>query len=149
MDIFKDLYQQLIIDHNQNPQNYYSMLNATHVAEGHNPLCGDQMKVFLRINKDVIEEISFQGNGCAISKASASIMTTVLASIKITDAQEIFKIFHKIITSGNIDNKKYNIDKLEVLGGVYKYPSRVKCASLAWHTFQGALKKTIELIKTE
>ncbi len=149
MDIFKDLYQQLIIDHNQNPQNYYAMTNATHVADGHNPLCGDQIKIFLRVNKDVIEEISFQGVGCAISKASASIMTTVLVNIKITDAHEIFKIFHEIITSGNIKNKKYNIDKLEVLGGVYKYPSRVKCASLAWHTFQGALKNTIELIKTE
>ena len=149
MEIYKDLYQQLILDHNQNPKNFYILKDATHTANGFNPLCGDQIKIFLKINGNIIEKISFQGEGCAISKASASIMTTMLINKKINKAQNMFEIFHLLITQGKVDDKNNKLDKLIVLGGIYKYPSRVKCASLAWHTFQGALKESSELIKSE
>ena len=146
MDLFRDLYQQLIIDHNQNPRNYRIINNPSHQAEGKNPLCGDQLSVFVVESHGIITDISFIGSGCAISKASGSIMTSTLKGLSIIEANNLFEKFHILVTTGK---SKDDLGKLAVLGGVYKYPSRVKCASLAWHTFQGAINNLQDTIKTE
>ena len=146
MDVFRDLYQQLIIDHNKNPKNYHELENASHSADGHNPLCGDEITVSLLEKDGVIDDIAFMGSGCAISKASASIMTSTLKSMKVDDAEVLFEKFHTLATTGQCPN---DLGKLSVLAGVHKYPARVKCATLAWHTFRGALNNSQEIIKTE
>ena len=146
MDIYKDLYQQLIIDHNQNPRNFSKLENASHSADGHNPLCGDEITVSLIEKDGIIKDIAFLGSGCAISKASASIMTSTLKGMKIEDAEVLFDNFHTLATTGKSPG---DMGKLSVLAGVHKYPARVKCATLAWHTFQGALNNSTETIKTE
>jgi len=146
MDIFRDLYQQLIIDHNQSPRNFHEITNASHHADGQNPLCGDELSVFIKEKNGAIEEISFIGTGCAISKASASIMTSTLKGMSVNEANTLFDKFHILATTGESTE---DLGKLAVLGGVHKYPSRVKCATLAWHTFQGAMNNAQEIIKTE
>ncbi len=146
MDVFRDLYQQLIIDHNQNPKNYHELENASHSADGHNPLCGDVISVSFIEKDGIIEDIAFMGSGCAISKASASIMTSTLKSMKVDDAKALFEKFHTLATTGE---SPHDMGKLSVLSGVHKYPARVKCATLAWHTFLGALNNSQEIIKTE
>ncbi len=146
MDIYKDLYQQLIIDHNQNPRNFSKLENASHSADGHNPLCGDVITVSLIEKDGIIEDIAFMGSGCAISKASASIMTSTLKGMKIEDAEVLFDNFQTLATTGKSPR---NMGKLSVLAGVHKYPARVKCATLAWHTFHGALNNSSKIIKTE
>ena len=146
MDVFRDLYQQLIIDHNQNPKNYHELENASHSADGHNPLCGDVISVSFIEKGGIIEDIAFMGSGCAISKASASIMTSTLKSMKVDDAKVLFEKFHTLATTGE---SPHDMGKLSVLSGVHKYPARVKCATLAWHTFYGALHNTTTTIKTE
>ena len=146
MDIYKDLYQQLIIDHNQNPRNFSKLENASHSADGHNPLCGDEITISLIEKDGIIKDIAFMGSGCAISKASASIMTSTLKGMKIEDAEVLFDNFHTLATTGESPG---DMGKLSVLAGVHKYPARVKCATLAWHTFQGALNNSPETIKTE
>ena len=146
MDVFKDLYQQLIIDHNQNPRNFKILGNANHSANGYNPLCGDEISVSFIEKNGLIEEIAFIGSGCAISKASASIMTSTLKGMKVEDAINLFDKFHILATTGeSLDD----MGKLSVLAGVHKYPARVKCATLAWHTFYGAMHNSEETIKTE
>ena len=147
MDFFRDLYQQLIIDHNQNPRNFHDIPDATHHADGHNPLCGDEIKVFIKMENGLIEDVAFTGSGCAISKASASIMTTTLKGLELEKAKKLFEIFHIMATTGETADNE--LGKISVLAGVHKYPARVKCATLAWHTFQGAIDKTAEIIKTE
>ena len=146
MDVFKDLYQQLIIDHNQSPRNFRKLENASHSADGHNPLCGDEITVTLIEKEGIIDDIAFIGSGCAISKASASIMTSTLKGMTVQDGNALFDNFHILATTGKNNG---NLGKLSVLAGVYKYPARVKCATLAWHTFQGALQNITEKIKTE
>ena len=146
MDLFRDLYQQLIIDHNQNPRNFRVIEKPSHSAEGQNPLCGDQLSIFIVELDGKIEDISFIGEGCAISKASASIMTSTLKGLSVEEGKSLFKKFHTLVTTGN---SAEGLGKLEVLGGVHKYPSRVKCASLAWHTFNGAVNKIEDTIRTE
>ena len=146
MDVFKDLYQQLIIDHNQNPRNFRKLKNASHSADGHNPLCGDEITVTILEKKGIIEDIAFIGSGCAISKASASIMTNTLKGMTIKESNILFEKFHSLAMTGENNG---DLGKLSVLAGVYKYPARVKCATLAWHTFQGALYNITEKIKTE
>ena len=146
MDVFNDLYQQLIIDHNKNPQNFKTLVNANHSAEGHNPLCGDEITVSFIEKDGIIEDIAFMGSGCAISKASASIMTSTLKGMKMEDAKTMFDNFHILATTGESPG---DLGKLSVLAGVHKYPARVKCATLAWHTFQGASNNIQEIIKTE
>ena len=146
MDLFRDLYQQLIIDHNQNPQNYHEIKDANYHADGQNPLCGDELTIYIVEKDGVIIDISFKGNGCAISKASASIMTSTLKGLSIDEAKILFDKFHTLATTG--ENTE-DLGKLAVLGGVHKYPSRVKCATLAWHTFKGAINNIKEIIKTE
>ena len=146
MDIYRDLYQQLIIDHNQNPRNFNELNKANYRAEGQNPLCGDEITIYIIEKNRCIIDIAFTGSGCAISKASASIMTSTLKGMKIEDAKAMFKKFHLLVTTGK---KSEELGKLSVLSGVYKYPSRVKCATLAWHTFIGALDQSEKIIKTE
>ena len=146
MDVYKDLYQQLIIDHNQNPQNFGKLENASHSAEGHNPLCGDVINVYLIEQDSIIEDIAFEGIGCAISKASASIMTSVLKGLRVDEAEALFDNFRTLATTGESSG---DMGKLSVLAGVHKYPARVKCATLAWHTFYGAIHNSNEKIKTE
>lgn len=132
-----NLYQELIIDHGTEPRNHYVLETANHDAEGYNPLCGDKVHLYLHTDGDVITDISFTGQGCAISTASASIMTQILQGKTIEQAQELFNKFLNLVTT---DNKEHeNLGKLEALAGVRKFPSRVKCATLAWHTLQKAL----------
>jgi len=146
MDDLRDLYQQLILDHNQNPQNFREMIDATSKAEGHNPLCGDEITLFLQIENEKIIDASFKGTGCAISKASASIMTTLIKDLTVNKAEILFEQFHKMITTGETNG---DMGKLMVLGGVYKFPARVKCAVLSWHTMNNALHGNTELTSTE
>ncbi len=132
MDELRELYQSLILDHSQHPHNFKVLENANHSANGHNPLCGDQITLYMKVENDVIKNISFQGQGCAISKASTSIMTTILKGKTIVEAQSIFDKFQHMIKTGEYD--VVEMGKLAVLAGVYKYPVRVKCAILPWHT---------------
>ncbi|MGD0466406.1 MAG: Fe-S cluster assembly sulfur transfer protein SufU [Gammaproteobacteria bacterium] len=140
MDL-NDLYQELIIDHGTCPRNFSSLVNATVQEEGFNPLCGDQVILFLDIKDDLITQATFQGQGCAISTASASIMTESLIGKTKTQATQLVTDFTNIIVSPNNNNSNLLPDKLIALISVKNYPSRVKCATLAWHTLEAALKK--------
>jgi nitrogen fixation protein NifU and related proteins len=133
-----DLYQEVILDHNRRPRNFRTLADATHHADGHNPLCGDRLSLFLRIENDVIADVGFQGAGCAISKASASLMTDSLKGRPVADARQMFERFHRMVTTPP-DTEVEDLGKLSVLAGVREFPVRVKCASLAWHTFKAAL----------
>jgi len=146
----RELYQQIIIDHNKNPKNFKKLESFTHHSEGYNPLCGDHLDVYIAINSDdVIEDISFQGDGCAISKASASMMTSFLKGRNTEEARDIFDQFHRLII-GKLDplKDKNTLGKLAIFSGIWHFPSRVKCASLCWHTMKGAIDKK-EVISTE
>ncbi|MCC7412534.1 MAG: SUF system NifU family Fe-S cluster assembly protein [Gammaproteobacteria bacterium] len=134
-----DLYQEIIIDHNRSPRNFRALAAATHQAEGFNPLCGDRLTLFLKIDDGVITDASFQGNGCAISVASASLMTESLKGRSAAEAKELFDGFHELVTSDAPASAPAALGKLAALGGVRSYPSRIKCATLCWHTLQSAL----------
>jgi len=146
----RDLYQEVILDHAKAPRNYHPLNAATHRAEGYNPLCGDRFTVFLTMRGDVIEDIAFQGSGCAISRASASMMTQNLKGKSATEAAETFQRFHRMVT-GQEDEKEAHAElgKLEAFAGVSEFPARVKCATLAWHTLQAALHGDQEPVTTE
>ncbi|MFQ6676087.1 MAG: Fe-S cluster assembly sulfur transfer protein SufU [Fidelibacterota bacterium] len=146
-DDLRDLYQDMILDHNRNPRNFGPLEGANRRSEGFNPLCGDKITVYLHLDGDVIRDIHFDGSGCAISKASASIMTTVLKGKSISQAEELFREFHEMVTEGN--RKPPSETKLAVLAGVRKYPVRVKCATLAWHTMKNSLRGKEEVVSTE
>jgi len=134
----KDLYQEVIVDHNRNPRNFGKLDNADKKLEGFNPLCGDRLTLYLKINDDQIDDISFDGAGCAISVASASLMTDAMKGKSIEEAESIFNEFHELVTNEDeIDFDK--MGKLAVLAGVRNYPTRVKCATLCWHTLNSAL----------
>lgn len=144
----EDLYQEVILDHNKSPRNFRVIENPDRRAEGFNPLCGDHVTVYLRLRDGLIEDISFQGSGCAISKASASMMTAELKGKRESDAEELFDKVHKMLTGDGADGGQ-RLGKLTVLSGVSKFPARVKCASLAWHTMNSALKGRSEVASTE
>lgn len=146
MNDLRDLYQQLILDHNQSPQNFRDMEDATSKVDGHNPLCGDEITLYLNVVDNTIKDISFKGSGCAISKASASIMTTLIKGKTVAEAEGLFARFHAMITTGKISG---DMGKLAVLAGVHKFPARVKCAVLSWHTMNNALHNKTELTTTE
>ncbi len=143
-DDLRDLYQEVILDHGRHPRNRRMIEDANHHARGENPLCGDKLIVFLKVNADgVIEDVSFEGQGCAISTASASLMTEVLVGKTEKQAEELFANFHALATGGEAepsDELEDEMDRLSVLAGVRDYPVRVKCATLAWHTLVAALK---------
>ena len=134
----RDLYQQMIMDHNKKPRNFRNMVDANHLAHGNNPLCGDVLVVYLKLNNEVIEDVSFQGSGCAISVASASLMTEALKGKTLAKAEDIYDQVHRQITGKDIDND-ISLGKLKVLGGVKEFPARVKCATLSWHTVHAAI----------
>ena len=148
MSELDDLYQEVILDHNKSPRNFRAIADANRRAEGYNPLCGDQVTVFLQVEDGVIKDISFQGSGCAISKASASMMTTELKGKPESAAHELFENVHHMLT-GELQGGSERVGKLAILSGVCKFPARVKCASLAWHTMETALKGENQPVKTE
>ena len=146
-----ELYQQLILDHNKSPRNFGKLEHATNHAEGYNPLCGDHFTVFVEMDGDVIKDVSFQGSGCAISKASASMMTTAVKGTKKEEAEKLFEKFHSVVTR-DIHKEVDDLEDLGCLGalaGVAEFPARIKCASLAWHALHSALKSNGAVISTE
>jgi nitrogen fixation NifU-like protein len=150
MSDLNDLYQEVILDHNRRPRNFGPLAEATRVANGHNPLCGDRLKLYLRLDGDRIADIRFEGSGCAISKASASLMTDAVKGQSVPAALALFDRFHDVVTTPldqPIDEAA--VGKLAVLAGVREYPVRVKCASLPWHTLKAALEGADEPVKTE
>ena len=137
----RGLYQEVIIDHSKQPRNFRKFEDATGTAEGFNPLCGDHLTVYVKLAGGVIEDIAFQGDGCAISKASASLMTTALKGKKEAEAIALFGHVHALLTAGpNGEVKPEDVGKLAALSGVWEFPARVKCATLAWHTLRSALE---------
>jgi nitrogen fixation NifU-like protein len=150
MDDLRELYQQVILDHNKNPKNFGKIAAANRSAEGYNPLCGDRIDLYLRVEGDVIKDISFEGAGCAISKSSASVMTTVLKGKSADEAEQLFKKFQKLITSEpGAEPDLKEMGKLAIFCGVREFPLRVKCAGLAWHTMAAALKNENTAVSTE
>ena len=149
MSDLTDLYQEVILDHNRRPRNFHALADATRIANGHNPLCGDKLRLYLRLDGDRIADVGFEGSGCAISKASASLMTDAVKGQTIDDATALFDRFHQIVTTP-IDEPidEESVGKLAVLAGVREFPARVKCASLAWHTLKAALSG-VDVVKTE
>ncbi len=147
-DDLRDLYQEVIFDHNRNPRNFRVMEKADREVEGFNPLCGDRLTLYLKLDGDEIIDASFQGSGCAISTASVSLMTEIVKGKTEAEAETLFKQFHEM-TTGKEDVDMEAIGKLAVLAGVREYPARVKCATLAWHTLDAALKNDQKSISTE
>ena len=139
MSDLRELYQEVIFDHNRNPRNFGKLADANHHADGNNPLCGDKLSLYLKIEDDVITDIRFEGMGCAISTASASLMTERLKGMKVADAEVLFRKFHAVVTEDGNETQGPELGKLSVLTGVREYPARVKCATLAWHTLEAAL----------
>src|SRR5262245_3031990 len=137
-DDLQELYQQVILDHSRRPRNYGPLPGSTHSAEGNNPLCGDHYKVHLRTTGDLISEISFEGPGCAISKAAASVMTTAVQGRSREEVQKLFTEFHHLVTTGTAELGQNG--KLAAFAGVHKFPARVKCALLSWHALRAALQ---------
>jgi len=140
MSDLTDLYQEVILDHNRRPRNFHTMADASHRAEGYNPLCGDRLTLYLKLDGDVIKDAAFEGSGCAISKASASLMTDAIKGRTVPDARTLFERFHRMVTTPP-EERVEDLGKLSVLAGVREFPVRVKCASLAWHTFKAALDR--------
>ncbi|MDA2912672.1 SUF system NifU family Fe-S cluster assembly protein [Acidobacteriia bacterium AH_259_A11_L15] len=149
MNDLRELYQEMIIDHGRRPRNFRALADADHDAQGFNPLCGDKVTVYLKLDDDTVRDISFQGSGCAISTASASLMTETLKGKTLAQAQALFEKFHRLVTGENEDAAAPELGKLTALGGVRDYPIRVKCATLAWHTLKAALKGYREVVSTE
>jgi nitrogen fixation NifU-like protein len=150
MSELRELYQEVIIDHGRHPRNFGILPQASHSKEGFNPLCGDHLFLYINEQDGVLKELSFKGCGCAISMASASLMTEVLKGKSITVAEEFFAAFHEMITVGELTQQtKEKLGKLAVLSGVCEFPARVKCATLAWHTLKAALAHDIAPVSTE
>lgn len=141
MSELSDLYQQVILDHNKRPRNFRRIENASRTSEGHNPLCGDQLTVFVQLDGDTVTDLSFEGSGCAISKAAASMMTQAVKGKTRDEAETLFREFHQMVT-GELDEEgtPNNLGHLKIFAGVRDYPARVKCASLSWHTMHAALE---------
>ena len=145
LDSLSDLYQQVILDHSKSPRNFRAVEGATHSGIGHTPLCGDQLTLYVWVEGGVIQEIGFQGKGCAISKASASMMTTILKGKTRGEAKQLFDLFHATVTTGEPQAN----EKLSAFAGVHKFPARVKCAILPWHAIVAALDGESQPVTTE
>jgi nitrogen fixation NifU-like protein len=154
-DELRELYQEVILDHSKNPRNFREIAEPTHQAKGHNPLCGDRLTLFLRVDEKTgeIRDVAFKGAGCAISTASASMMTEALKGKTEEEADAIFRAFHELVTGQSSDGGgaggSERLGKLAVFGGVREFPVRVKCATLAWHTFKSAIEHETEAASTE
>ena len=154
-DDLRELYQDIILDHGRHPRNFHALERPTHLARGHNPLCGDRVTVYLAVEGDHIADVSFEGRGCAISTAAASLMTEVLKGKTVDDARKLFAQFHARVTGGDAgplpEPLEEDSERLEPLTGVKAYPARVKCATLPWHAFEAALKSGLagDTVKTE
>ena len=150
MSELRELYQELIVDHNKNPRNYGVLADANRRAEGYNPLCGDKLTVYLHVDGDRVQDVSFEGAGCAISIASASLMTQAVKGRTVAEAEAMFQDFHALVTGEQPDPALVErVGKLAVLAGVREFPSRVKCATLAWHTLHNAAHGESTAAKTE
>ncbi len=146
----RGLYEQVILEHNKKPRNFRVMEDATRHADGYNPLCGDHFTIYVKMSGDTIDDVSFQGCGCAISKSSASVMTTLLKGKSKAEAERLFVKFHNLVTSppdAPIDSE--DLGKLMVFSGVREFPVRIKCATLPWHTLQSALDGKDDPVSTE
>ena len=141
MSELSELYQQVILDHNKKPRNFHKLEAANRSAEGYNPLCGDQLTVYMQLEDEVVKDVSFEGSGCAISKAAASMMTQSIKGKTKQEAETLFNEFHRMVT-GELDEatQPNNLGRLTIFSGVRDFPARVKCASLSWHTMHAALK---------
>lgn len=150
-EMLRDLYQEVILDHNRNPRNCCPLADANYQADGFNPLCGDKIQLFLQVNQDdVIENVTFTGNGCAISIASASLMTERLKGMSLDQAKHLFAQMHVLLTDSTADDvDDAAVGKLAVLAGVKTFPARVKCATLAWHTLNNAINNQDDMASTE
>jgi nitrogen fixation NifU-like protein len=145
-----DLYQEMILDHYKHPRNQRPLPDADHDAEGYNPLCGDHLHIYLKLDGDIVRDVTFEGGGCAISTASASIMTETVKGRTLAEAKEIFEAVHRMLLGENAELREdRRLGKLEVFSGVCRYPARVKCATLAWHTLDAALANQTETVTTE
>ena len=150
MTDLRELYQQVILDHNKSPHNYRAIEGADRVSVGHNPVCGDRLSLFVKLEGDRIADIGFQGSGCAISKASASLMTGAVKGRSVAEAEQIFHAFHAMVTSDPTKTPDTAaLGKLAAFAGVRQFPARVKCANLAWHTLHAALIRSAEPVSTE
>ena len=144
-----ELYKQVIVDHSKRPRNFHPLGDANRKVEGYNPLCGDKVTVYLKMENGVLKDISFEGAGCAISMASASLLTESLKGRTLADAEALFESFHSLVTGLQPQQETPKLGKLAVFSGVCDYPTRVKCATLAWHTLRAALKGEDEPVTTE
>ncbi len=149
MSDLRELYQEVILDHHKRPRNFGTLPEANRHAEGRNPLCGDHITVHVDVEGGVIEAVAFEGAGCAISRASASLMTDAVKGKPVAEAEKMFEEFHRMVTSGVDEEVEAALGKLAVFCGVREFPSRVKCASLAWHTLHAALEDQAEPVTTE
>jgi nitrogen fixation NifU-like protein len=148
MSELSELYQQVILDHNKKPRNFRKLETANHSAEGYNPLCGDQLTVYLQLEDGAVKDISFEGSGCAISKAAASMMTQAVKGKAKQEAEQLFTEFHQMVTGDPDESVPNQLGNLEIFAGVREFPVRVKCATLAWHTMQAALNNEA-MVSTE
>ncbi len=150
MEGLRDLYQEVILDHNKNPRNYHKPAGANRMADGRNPLCGDHYTIYLEVHDDIVVDVAFEGSGCAISKASASIMSQEMKGKTVAEVEKIFQLFHKVVT-GEEDAMDHldELGKLAAFAGVAEFPIRVKCATLAWHAMHSALNAKDPEVSTE
>jgi len=140
MSELSELYQETILEHNKNPRNFREIEDADKSADGNNPLCGDALRVYVKLDGDMVEDVAFKGSGCAISKASASMMTQAVKGKTKAEAEAIFHEFHRMVTGDlDIETDENDLGKLKIFAGVLEFPARVKCASLSWHTLNAAL----------
>jgi nitrogen fixation NifU-like protein len=149
MSDLRELYQQVILDHNKNPRNFHELPSATNRVDGYNPLCGDHYTIYLKVDGDTIEEVSFTGSGCAISKASASVMSSTVKGKSKEEAGQLFDTFHRLVTGDGSSLSAAELGRLAAFSGVSEFPARVKCATLAWHTLRTALEGKDEKVSTE
>lgn len=141
MSELSDLYQETILEHNKHPRNFREIPDADKTADGNNPLCGDALRVYVELEGDTVKDVSFKGSGCAISKASASMMTQTVKGKAKVEVEALFEEFHRMVTGGlDVETEENHLGKLKIFAGVLEFPARVKCASLSWHTLNAALR---------
>ena len=148
-DELRELYQEVILDHNKKPRNFHALPEPAQSSEGYNPLCGDRLTIFLRLENETVRDVSFLGSGCAISKASASMMTSAVKGKTVQEVKGLFEIFHRVVSGQGSAEDLEKLGSLKSLAGVSEFPARVKCASLAWHTLKAGLEGQSAPVKTE